>query len=81
MNKIDFNGTIIKAAQSVKQSTRCSTHNKEPNFTAVKTDKGADIEWKFCCDEFAEIVKDKFKSTSKNLLGEAVSASLKDALK
>ena len=80
MSQFDFKDAITKAAQVVKQSSRCTDHGKSPDFTIIKTSKGANVKWNFCCDKLSAIVQQKFKAESGKHVAKASEDYLKDSL-
>lgn len=78
MSNFNFSDSIKKAAEEIKRNTCCAQHGKAPDYKLIKTTKGVNVQWSFCCDAQKQVVEKKFTDTATNQLGDDIADSLQD---
>lgn len=64
MPAFNFTESIQQVAESVKQKTQCPRHGAAPGYTLIKTMRGFNVQWSYCCDIQKQEVERRFAEES-----------------
>ena len=64
MSAFNFTESIQQVAESVKQKTQCRQHGALPHYTLIRTMRGFNVQWSYCCDIQKQEVERTFAEES-----------------